>query len=140
MVTDTRHLPQRKVLMVEDVDVCGNLLESILIEIPGVEILRVESGIEALRLLDDASLNICVLVTDLNMPVLDGFELIARVRSSLRYGRLPIIVVSADVNPLTPRRVQKLGVEAFFAKPYSPASVRRSVEGLLERAGEGPLS
>lgn len=74
---------------------------------------------------------VCALVTDLNMPVLDGFELIARIRSDQRYIGLPIIVVSGDIDPATPERVTRLGVDAFFAKPYSPAIVQRALENLL---------
>jgi CheY-like chemotaxis protein len=62
----------------------------------------------------------------------DGFELIAQVRSDRRYAGLPILVVSGDVNPGTPERVKRLGVDAFFAKPYSPSSVRRTLENLLD--------
>jgi CheY-like chemotaxis protein len=65
------------------------------------------------------------------MPCVDGFELIAQVRSDRRYAGLPILVVSGDVDPGTPERVKRLGVDAFFAKPYSPASVRRTLENLL---------
>jgi CheY-like chemotaxis protein len=75
------------------------------------------------------------MVTDLNMPFVDGFELIARVRKDERYASLPIIVVSGDVDPRTPERVKHLGVDAFFAKPYSPAVVRRTLENLLDGRG-----
>jgi CheY-like chemotaxis protein len=131
----------RTVLIVDDADVCANLLEFTLVEIPGVDVVRVASGKEALRLLGDSNIRLCALVTDLNMPQVDGFELIARVRSDRRYAHLPIIVVSADVDPRTPGRVKGLGVEAFFAKPYSPASVRRSLQKLLDAPKlEGPKS
>ena len=60
------------------------------------------------------------------------FDLIAQVRSDRRYAGLPILVVSGDVNPGTPERVKRLGVDAFFAKPYSPSSVRRTLENLLD--------
>jgi CheY-like chemotaxis protein len=72
------------------------------------------------------------LVTDLNMPRMDGFELIRRVRSHGRYGSLPVIVVSGDTDPGTPERVSRLGVDAFFSKPYSPARVREKLEHLLD--------
>ena len=122
----------RTVLIVDDADVCANLLEFALVEIPGIDVVRVGSGMEALRILSDSSVRLAALVTDLNMPHVDGFELIAKVRSDARYADLPIIVVSADVDPRTPARVKRLGAEAFFAKPYSPASVRRSLLNLLE--------
>jgi CheY-like chemotaxis protein len=117
----------RTVLIVDDADLCATLLEVTLLEIPGIDVARVGSGVDALKLLDDSRLRICALITDLNMPLVDGFELIAKVRSDLRYQHLPIIVVSGDVDPGTPNRVKSLGVNAFFGKPYSPASVRRTL-------------
>jgi two-component system, chemotaxis family, chemotaxis protein CheY len=124
----------RTVLIVDDADICATLLEFTLVEIPGIDVVRVTSGMEALQMLGDPGVRLCALVTDLNMPLMDGFELIAQVRSDVRYSRLPIIVVSGDVDPGTPSRVKRLGVDAFFSKPYSPASVRRSLLKLLEGA------
>jgi two-component system, chemotaxis family, chemotaxis protein CheY len=121
----------RTVLVVEDVDTCATLLEVALVRIPGVDVACAASGQEALQLLGDFGPQVCALVTDLNMPRVNGFELIARVRSDGRYAGLPIIVVSGDIDPRTPDRIKRLGVDAFFAKPYSPASVRQTLEKLL---------
>jgi CheY-like chemotaxis protein len=125
----------RTVLIVDDADTCTDLLEVALICIPGVDVVCVPSGREALKLLGAAAPPVCAMVTDLNMPFVDGFELIARVRKDKRYASLPIIVVSGDVDPRTPERVKHLGVDAFFAKPYSPAVVRRTLENLLDGRG-----
>jgi DNA-binding response OmpR family regulator len=65
------------------------------------------------------------------LPLLDGFELVAAVRSNAHYAGLPIIVLSGDVHPDTPVRLRELGVNAFFGKPYSPAKVRDTLEALL---------
>jgi CheY-like chemotaxis protein len=66
------------------------------------------------------------------MPTMDGFELIRQVRQDGRMAALPIIVVSADTDPETPDRIAHLNVDAFFAKPFSPAQVRRKLEQLLD--------
>jgi CheY-like chemotaxis protein len=75
---------------------------------------------------------ICAVVTDLNLPSMDGFELIERVRSDSRTARLPIVVISGDSDPRTPERIYRLGADAFFGKPYSPAQVRQKLEQLLD--------
>jgi CheY-like chemotaxis protein len=86
---------------------------------------------EALRVLNGGSGPVRVMVTDLNMPRMDGYELIRRVRADQRHSDMPIIVISADTDPATPERIAALGVEAFFPKPFSPALVRRKLEQLL---------
>ena len=75
---------------------------------------------------------ICALVTDLHLPLMDGFELIERLRSDSRTARLPIIVISGDSDPRTPERLYRLGANAYFGKPYSPVQVRQKVEQLLD--------
>jgi PleD family two-component response regulator len=74
---------------------------------------------------------VSALITDLHLPRMDGFELIARVRSEPRHSRLPILVISGDSDSKTPERALRLGANAFFAKPYSPAAVRLKLEQLM---------
>ena len=121
----------RAVLIVEDSENSAAMLEMAFLGIPGVTVMQVASGIEALRVLDASATKVQAVVTDLNMPRMDGFELIRRIRGDLRLRATPIIVVSADTDPETPERVAALGVDAFFPKPFSPAQVRRTLEQLL---------
>jgi CheY-like chemotaxis protein len=121
----------RAVLIVEDSENSAAMLEMAFMGIPGVTVMQVASGIEALRVLDAPATKVQAVVTDLNMPRMDGFELIRRIRGDLRLRATPIIVVSADTDPETPQRVAALGVDAFFPKPFSPAQVRRTLEQLL---------
>jgi len=117
------------VLIVEDSENAAAMLEIALQEISGVQVLVASSGVEALRIL--STLRVSAVVTDLNMPRMDGFELIRRIRENGDLAALPVVVVSADTDPATPARVAQLGISAFFPKPYSPAQVRRTLEQLL---------
>jgi CheY-like chemotaxis protein len=120
------------VLIVEDSENSRAMLEIAFLGIPDLSVLIVPSAVEALRILENGSLGaVRVMVTDLNMPRMDGYELIRRVRADQRYSDMPIIVISADTDPATPERIAALGVEAFFPKPFSPALVRRKLEQLL---------
>ena len=121
----------RPVLIVEDSENSAALLEITLLGIPGISVMLASSALEALRILRGADAGVQAIVTDLNMPRMDGFELIRRIREDHRLSATPIIVVSADTDPTTPERIAQLGVSAFFAKPYSPALVRRKLEQIL---------
>jgi CheY-like chemotaxis protein len=112
------------------------MLEIVLSGIADVTIVLVPSALEAWRVLNGQGPSIHVIVTDLNMPRMDGFELIRRVRADGRLAATPIVVVSADTDPATPRRIEQLGVSAFFAKPFSPAEVRRKLEQILNGTTE----
>ncbi len=125
----------RTVLVVEDSENSAIMMEMALFGIPGLSLLMAGSGQEALRILRNGS-SIRAIVTDLNMPRMDGFEMIRRIREDRTLSGTPIIVVSADTDPATPERVAELGVSAFFSKPYSPAQVRRTVERLLDATSQ----
>jgi CheY-like chemotaxis protein len=119
------------VLIVEDSENSAATLEIAFLGIPGLSVRMASSALEALRILDGDGGGIRAIVTDLNMPRMDGFELIRRIRENRKLNATPIIVVSADTDPTTPDRIAQLGVSAFFPKPYSPAQVRRKLEQIL---------
>ena len=124
----------RTVLIVEDTDLCRETLEVALMGVPGLSLRSVETAEEALALL--AQEPVCALITDLHLQsrreaAMDGFELIATVRSLPHAAALPILVISGDSAPHTAARVEELGANAFFAKPYSPAAVRNKLEQLI---------
>ena len=119
------------VLIVEDSENNAATLEIAFQGVPGLSVLTASSAAGALRILDAGTEAVEVVVTDLNMPHMDGFELIRRIRAHSRLAHTPIIVVSADTDPQTPARIAAMGVAAFFPKPFSPAEVRRKLEQLL---------
>ena len=118
------------VLIVEDTDTVTPL-EIALASLNNLGILVVANGRDALKLLGASYVEVAAVVTDLHLPFVDGFELIAAIRANDRYSHLPVVVVSGDDCPESRRRVRELGADAFFTKPYSPAEVRQTLEGLL---------
>ena len=120
------------VLIVEDSENSAAMLELAFLGIPGLDVRTAPSAVEALRILEGGPGGVGAMVTDLNMPRMDGYELIRRVRADKRLSGMPIIVVSADTDPATPQRIAALGVEAYFPKPFSPAMVRRKLEQILD--------
>jgi CheY-like chemotaxis protein len=93
-------------------------------------------GAHALDLLAQAGEQPLAIITDLNLPETDGYELIGSLRANGQWAHTPIIVISADTHPQTPGRVRELGADAFFAKPYSPAGVCQSLERILHAKDE----
>ncbi len=121
----------RKVLIVEDIEICAATLEIALLRVPELIVKSASSAEQALRLLSDGDGDIAALITDIHLPRMDGFELIEEVRSQPRFSHLPILVISGDSDPATPGRLRRLGADAYFPKPYSPAEVRQRLEELI---------
>ena len=119
------------VLIVDDSESCRAMLEMALHGLPGVDLKTAADGREALAAIAQSGESLRALVTDLQLPRMDGFELIETVRAQPFRSALPIVVISGDSDPRIPTRVAKLGANAFFPKPYSPAEVRHKLEQLL---------
>lgn len=117
----------RTVLIVEDTEPTREMLEMALMQLPDVVIHSVATAEEALVCI--AANDISAMVTDLNLPRMDGFELIETVRAG---SDMPIMVVSGDNDPNTLERLATLGASAYFPKPYSPSQVRQRLEELID--------
>ena len=127
----TRPMP-KNILIVEDTDTAATALEIALLSIPDVNVVRVGDGLRALEYLaPETGHTIDALVTDLEMPFLDGFELIRRLRQQERFAMVPIVVVSGDSNPQASERALSLGADAYFAKPWSALEIQKKVQDLL---------
>ncbi|HXR76550.1 MAG TPA: response regulator [Bryobacteraceae bacterium] len=118
------------ILIVEDSDDIAPL-EIALASVDGLTVKLLTNGRRALELLRMETLELAAVITDLHLPLVDGFDLVAAIRAQERYRRLPIIVVSGDNDPDVRNRIRTLGADAFFTKPYSPAEIRHTLEGLL---------
>ena len=122
----------RRILIVEDTEPAAATLEIALGNIPDVDVVRAADGLRAWEYLaPEQGTAIDALVTDLELPFLDGFELIRRVRGQARFRLLPIVVISGLCDPQAWERARGLGADAFFSKPWSPLEVRKKVESLL---------
>ena len=126
--------PHHTVLIVDDSPQMAVNLEIALTSGPEFSVRVVASAKEALAVLDQAGCDVDAIVTDLEMPRMNGYELIEALRKDPKWALTPIIVSSGTVDPDAPARVRRLGANAYFAKPYSPMKLRRTLTSLLEGA------
>ena len=124
----------RTVLIVDDSPQMAANLEIALTAGSEFEVEVVASAKEALALLGRAGCQIAAIVTDLEMPRMNGYELIEILRKNPKWALTPIIVSSGTVDPDAPARAERLGANAYFTKPYSPIKLRKMLSALLEGA------
>ena len=117
------------ILVVDDAEDCVATLEVALQALPGVLVRPARTAEEALDLLAAEPVN--AVITDIHLPAMNGLEFIARIRRDPVLRSLPIIVVSADADPAGPGLALESGADAYFAKPFSPAAVRKKLEELI---------
>ncbi len=118
------------ILVVEDSPTMRALLTASLEEIPGeVKVTEAENGFEALRALPRGSFDL--IVTDINMPDINGLELVSFVKSNPAYQSIPLIIVSTEGADRDLERGVSLGADAYIVKPFDPADLREIVCSLL---------
>jgi chemotaxis protein histidine kinase CheA len=95
----------------------------------GAEVEEVSDGLEALGKLRTGTYRL--VLTDLEMPRMDGFELLAELQRWTELETPPVVVSSTASDPVTRRRVLALGARAFVAKPVDPDELAQAVSGLI---------
>lgn len=120
----------QSVLVVEDSATMRSLIASTLEEI-GVplKIIDVPSGFEALRLLPRERFDL--IVTDINMPDINGLELVSFVKGNAAYRSIPLIIVSTESSDRDREKGLSLGADAYLVKPFEPDDLQRIVRDLL---------
>ncbi|MGH0032403.1 MAG: response regulator [Myxococcota bacterium] len=124
-----------RILIVEDSPTMRSLLTSSLEELEGVvKITEAGSGFEALRELPRNRYDL--VVTDINMPDINGLELVSFVKGNEAYRDIPLIIVSTEGSERDRAKGMDLGADAYLVKPFEPEDLRETARGLLARAGE----
>lgn len=121
----------RIVVIVDDTDSVASSLALAFESIPGVKPVIAHSSAEALRLFNAADAKIAAIVTDFNLPLIDGFELIRQIRDLAPYRNLPAIMISADDKAGNVGAPARYRPNAIFTKPCSLKEVSRVLEELL---------
>lgn len=115
-----------KVLVVDDIeDLRKGILD--LLSDSGLEVVGAADGIEALAILE--SDDISLVVSDVNMPKMDGFDLLRIIKE--RYSRIPVIMTSSADGQTVKMGVFALGAVDYFSKPFDSEKFIRRVYDLL---------
>jgi two-component system chemotaxis response regulator CheY len=105
----------------------------------GFEVTTATSGFEALKILaQDRAFN--VIVTDVNMPTINGLEVVRSVRKNPSRASTPIIIISTDGAEKDRERGMNLGANAYVTKPFTPEALLEVVEREMAKAGSGASS
>lgn len=120
-----------RVLLVDDSRMARNHIRRVLEGMGLKKITEAENGAMALTLLKDQAFDL--LVTDYNMPEMDGRELSEFVRFNPDTAHIPIIMVTSEANNAHMNNIQQTGVNALCDKPFESAEVRKMLMSLLGR-------
>jgi two-component system chemotaxis response regulator CheY len=125
----------QRILIVEDSATMRSLLASTLEGLgAGIEVHQAQSGFEALRCLPRDAFDL--IVTDINMPDINGLELVSFVKGNSAYRSIPLIIVSTEGSERDRTKGLELGADAYLVKPFAPEQLVRIARELLGKPRE----
>lgn len=115
----------KKILIVDDSEMNRSLLADMLAD--QFEILEAENGMEASAIIYSHEHEICCMLLDIVMPVMDGFETLAVMNKNGWINSIPVIMISAETVPQYVDRAYDMGVLDYISRPFDHRTVRRRV-------------
>ena len=116
-----------KILIVEDSQASREFIASAVKSVSGVEAFTTSTGFDALKLLSRQRFDL--IITDINMPGINGLELINFVKKSPAYRQTPLFVVTTEGREQDRAKGLALGAAEYLVKPFAP----NQLEGLVAR-------
>jgi len=116
-------------LVVEDSPTMRQLISFALRRIKGLEVEEADDGVDGLKKLSEQKFDI--LITDINMPVMDGLKLVSLVRKDEIHKDIPIVIITTEGAAEDRQRAMALGANAYITKPIQAPQVINCVKELL---------
>ena len=115
----------KKILIAEDSSTMRSLLVATIESLGGYQIVEASSGFEALRLLPREPVDL--IITDINMPDINGLELVSFVRGSDLYRHIPLFIISTEGSERDREKGLALGANEYLVKPFDPARLQELI-------------
>lgn len=121
--------PKLKVLIVDDAELNREMLGEMLGN--DYEIIEAEHGAQAVDILYEHAADISLILLDVQMPRMDGFEVLMQMNRHHWIDAIPVIMISSEIAPGCIERAYDLGATDYIARPYNTMIVRRRVANVI---------
>ena len=121
----------KKVLVVEDSASMRSLIASTIEELDDYEVVEAGNGFEALKALPSQKFDL--IVTDINMPDINGLEIISFVRNNALYKNIPLVIVTTETGEKDRKKGIDLGANAYITKPFDPKNLKDVIEKIFKK-------
>ena len=121
-----------KILVVEDSPTTRAMIISAIEEVAGgLEIFESKNGFEALKLLPQHSFDL--IITDINMPDINGLELVSFVKRNQAYRHIPLIIITTEGSERDREKGLSLGANEYLVKPFNPEMLQNVVKKYIKK-------
>jgi len=125
-------MPEYKVLIIEDSPTMRQLIAFALKRLQGVRIVEASDGVDGLKKLSSERFDL--ILTDINMPIMDGLKLVSLVRNDANYRTTPIVVITTEGAQEDRERALALGANDYITKPIQANRILDLARALLNPA------
>jgi two-component system chemotaxis response regulator CheY len=122
----------KTILIADDSASMRAMLVAIVETIGDYQIVEASSGFEALRLLPRDRVDL--ILTDINMPDINGLELISYLRANPNYKDIPVFIISTEGSAKDIRKGKQLGADEYLVKPFSPETLQLLINKYLSKS------
>ena len=119
----------KRILVADDSTASRSLVAAAFAEVADVEIARASSGVEAMKLIATTSFDL--VLTDVNMPDINGLELLRFIKTSERLRTTPVLLISTDAAQQDRSRALSLGADDYLTKPFTTEQLRQAIGRLV---------
>lgn len=119
----------KKILIAEDSATMRYLIVSTIAALGDFEVVEAANGFEALRILPREKVDL--VITDINMPDINGLELVSFIKSNPNYRQTPLFIISTEGSEKDREKGLSLGADAYLVKPFSPDELQQLVKRFL---------
>lgn len=120
-----------KILIVDDFSTMRRIIKNLLRDLGFNNTLEADDGITALPILQAGGIDF--LVTDWNMPGMQGIDLLKTVRADEKLATLPVLMVTAETKREQIIEAAQAGVNGYIVKPFTAATLKEKIEKIFER-------
>ncbi len=119
----------KKILIAEDSPTMRSLIVSTISAMGEYETVEAANGFEALRILPREKVDL--IITDINMPDINGLELVSFIRNNENYRHTPLFIISTEGSDRDREKGLALGANAYLVKPFAPHQLQELVRKFL---------
>ena len=125
--------PDMKILVVDDFSTMRRILRGLLRESGYASVEEAEDGVAALAMLRGAPFDF--VISDINMPNMNGFELLGAIKKDETLAHLPVLMVTAEARREDIVRAAQEGAAGYIVKPFTKATLEEKVAKILQKLG-----
>lgn len=119
----------KKILIAEDSPTMRYLIASTIAALGDYEVIEAGNGFEALRALPREKVDL--VITDINMPDINGLELVSFIKKNPNYSAIPLFIISTEGSERDREKGMELGADAYLVKPFSPDDLQNLIRRFL---------